>query len=86
MRGTNGAVTGVRWTGTLKPGEFTEFGLIAVNPAAPGELTWTAVQTYADGTKIEWSGARESRTPAPRTMIRAGESRSPLTGSTDIRP
>jgi uncharacterized protein YcnI len=61
---------GVRWTGRLAPQQFTEFGLLAVNPPAAGELSWTAVQSFSDGTKVEWSGPAGSKTPAPRVTIR----------------
>ena len=65
-----GKTVGVRWTGKLPPHQFTEFGLLAVNPAADRELVWTAVQTYADGTQVKWSGAAGSKTPAPRVVLK----------------
>ena len=71
VRGASGNTIGVRWTGRLAPQQFTEFGLLAVNPPAAGELSWTAVQSVSDGTKVEWSGPAGSRTPAPRVTIRA---------------
>jgi YD repeat-containing protein len=68
-RDASGAITGARWTGRLPPQQFTEFGLLAGNPASGRDLVWTAVQTYADGTKIEWSGPAGSKTPAPRVTL-----------------
>jgi hypothetical protein len=59
----------VRWTGKLPPQQFTEFGLLAVNPAAGTQLVWTARQMYADGTIIDWSGPVGSKTPAPRVSL-----------------
>lgn len=66
----SGAVVGVRWSGRLAPRQFTEFGLLAVNPPSSGELVWSAVQSYADGTRIEWTGSPASKTPAPRVVLR----------------
>lgn len=65
----SGEANGVRWTGKLPPQQFIEFGLLAVNPKAAGEIGWSAVQTFADGSRIEWSGAPGSKTPAPRVVI-----------------
>jgi uncharacterized protein YcnI len=64
-----GVVVAVRWQGRLAPRQFTELGLLAVNPAVAGELVWRAVQTYADGSKVEWSGIAGSKTPAARSVI-----------------
>jgi uncharacterized protein YcnI len=70
-RDANGVVTSVRWTGNLAPREFTELGLIAVNPSSPGELVWSAVQRFSDGTSVEWFGPVGSPTPAARISISA---------------
>src|SRR3954454_12136655 len=70
FRDASGNLTGVRWVGNLPPEEFTEFGLLGVNPAAAGELAFTAIQAFADGTKLEWSGAAGSKTPAPRVTLK----------------
>ncbi len=64
-----GNLTGVRWIGNLPPEEFTEFGLLGVNPPTGNELVFTAIQAFADGTKIEWSGAAASKTPAARVKL-----------------
>src|SRR5438270_5375424 len=69
LRDGSGNLTGVRWVGNLPPEEFTEFGLIGVNPPAGGELVFTATQAFADGTKVQWSGAAGSKTPAPRVKL-----------------
>jgi uncharacterized protein YcnI len=74
LRDASSNAIGVRWTGRLAPQQFTEFGLLAVNPPSSGELSWTATQIFADGTKVEWSGAAGSKTPAPRVTIRASGS------------
>lgn len=70
IRDSAGAAVGVRWTGQLPPHQFTEFGLLAVNPPSATDVSWTAIQTYSDGTKVEWSGAEGSKTPAPRVRIK----------------
>ena len=69
FRDAAGNLTGVRWVGNLPAEEFTEFGLIGVNPTAGNELVFTAIQAFADGTKIEWSGKASSKTPAPRVKL-----------------
>jgi uncharacterized protein YcnI len=69
IRDSSGALSGVRWIGNLPPEQFTEFGLLAVNPKASGDLVFTAIQAFADGTKIEWSGAASSKTPAARVKL-----------------
>jgi uncharacterized protein YcnI len=69
LRDASGAIIGARWTGKLAPMQFTEFGLLAANPASGGDLVWTATQIFADGSRVEWSGAAGSKTPAPRVTI-----------------
>jgi hypothetical protein len=71
IRDDAGKTIGVRWTGKLPPQQFAEFGLLAVNPATLADLYWTAIQTFGDGTKIEWSGPGGSKTPAPHVTITA---------------
>jgi uncharacterized protein YcnI len=68
-RDASGNLTGVRWIGNLPPEQFTEFGLLGVNPTAGNELVFTAIQAFADGTKVEWSGKASSKTPAPRVKL-----------------
>ena len=69
LRDEAGATVGARWTGKLPPMQYAEFGLLAVNPPADGEMVWTATQYYADGTSVSWSGPAGSKSPAPRVMI-----------------
>ena len=68
MRDRGGNLVGVRWIGSLPPEQFTEFGVLAVNPGG-GELAFTAIQAFADGTKIDWSGAAGSKAPAARVRL-----------------
>ena len=69
QRDAAGNLIGVRWIGNLPPEQFTEFGVLAVNPATGGDFVFTAIQAFADGTKINWSGAAGSKTPAPRVRL-----------------
>ena len=69
LRDAAGNLTGVRWVGNLPPEQFTEFGLLAVNPPAGHDLAFTTIQAFADGTKVEWSGSAGSKAPAPRVRL-----------------
>jgi uncharacterized protein YcnI len=69
LRDASGAMVGVRWSGKLAPMQFTEFGLLATNPARGNELVWSATQFFEDGTKVEWTGPEDSKTPAPLVML-----------------
>jgi len=69
LRDTAGAVIGARWTGQLPPKRFIELGVIAVNPKTGTELVWSAVQSFADGTSVSWSGPKASSSPAPRVAL-----------------
>ena len=62
-------IIGASWTGTLEPARFVEFPFIAVNPREAAQLTWPAYQTYADGERVEWTGAPGSDKPASVTAI-----------------
>lgn len=59
----------VTWRGALPPGEFVEFTFLATTPDKEGTITWPAVQTYHDGTKVHWIGPPDSEEPAPVTVI-----------------
>lgn len=59
------------WTGTLAPERFVEFPFIAVNPKTATSIQWPAFQTYADGQRVEWTGAEGTKTPASVTAIAA---------------
>lgn len=69
FRDAAGNLIGVRWIGNLPPEQFTEFGMLAQNPAKGGELVFTAIQAFADGTKIEWAGPASSKTPGARVRL-----------------
>jgi uncharacterized protein YcnI len=64
-------ITGAVWTGTLAPQRFVEFPFSAANPKTESQVTWPALQTYADGEVVEWMGPEGSKRPASSTSIRA---------------
>ena len=66
-------VVGAVWTGTLAPQRFAEFPFVAANPKEEMKIVWPAFQTYADGQKVEWTGAEGSKTPASVTSIGSGD-------------
>jgi uncharacterized protein YcnI len=66
-------ITGAVWTGSLPPQRFVEFPFVAANPKEATKLVWPAFQTYADGEKVEWTGAEGTKTPASVTTISAGD-------------
>ncbi|MFF2754706.1 YcnI family protein [Psychrobacillus sp. NPDC058041] len=69
----NDIITSVTWTaangGGIKPNEFMEFYFIASNPSEPGEFSWEALQTYEDGSVVEWTGAPGTDEPASVTKV-----------------
>ena len=67
-------IVAARWSGTLPPERFVEFPFVAVNPAGDGRMVWPAYQTYADGERVEWTGAEGSDKPASATTIGAPSS------------
>jgi len=67
-------VVGAVWTGTLAPQRFVEFPFMAANPKSATTLVWPAFQTYADGERVEWTGAEGTKTPASATTIAAAPS------------
>jgi uncharacterized protein YcnI len=64
-------IVGAVWTGTLAPQRFVEFPFVGANPKAAGQLVWPTFQTYADGQRVEWTGAPGTKTPASVTVISA---------------
>jgi uncharacterized protein len=69
--------TRVMWTarrsGIIRPGQFEEFPLsVRVPDGEAGDvLTFRAIQIYAGGEKVRWTGAPDSDTPAPRLTLAA---------------
>jgi uncharacterized protein YcnI len=60
-----GVVTAVTWSGgEIGPREFQQFLVQAQAPEEPGEYPWKAIQTYGDGSVVEWSGPPDAEEPA----------------------
>jgi hypothetical protein len=59
------------WTGSLAPQRFVEFPFVAANPKTAGQLVWPTFQTYADGERVEWTGAPGTKSPASVTTLSA---------------
>jgi uncharacterized protein YcnI len=72
-----GKVIGAVWTGTLAPKRFVELPFIGVNPRSGERVVWPAYQTYADGQRVEWTGAPETKTPASITTLTAAPGGAP---------
>jgi uncharacterized protein YcnI len=62
-------IVGAVWTGSLPPQRFVEFPFVGANPKTPTSLVWPVYQTYADGPRVEWTGAEGSKSPASVTSI-----------------
>ena len=73
-----GVVTAVTFSGgEIRPREFQQFLVQAQAPEEPGEYPWKAIQTYEDGSVVEWVGAPESEEPASVIEVVSGGSKSP---------
>jgi uncharacterized protein YcnI len=60
-----GVVTAVTWSGgEIGPQEFQQFLVQAQAPEEPGEYSWRAIQTYGDGSVVEWTGPPDAEEPA----------------------
>jgi len=62
-------IVGAVWTGSLPPQRFVEFPFVGANPKAATRLVWPVYQTYAEGPRVEWTGAEGSKSPASATSI-----------------
>jgi uncharacterized protein YcnI len=68
-----GLVTAVTFSGgEIRPREFQQFLVQAQAPEEPGEYQWKAIQTYDDGSVVEWTGAPESEEPASVVNVVSG--------------
>ena len=75
-------IVGAVWTGNLPPQRFVEFPFVATNPKTATRLVWPTFQTYADGERVEWTGAEGSKAPASTTTIAAAAATATTGGST----
>jgi len=63
--GEDAVVQQVTWTGGHTPtGDDSLFQFLA-QPASPGTYTFHVLQTYSDGSLVDWSGSESSEDPAP---------------------
>lgn len=70
-----GVVTAVTFSGgEIRPREFQQFLVQAQAPDEPGEYPWKAIQTYEDGSVVEWVGAPDSEEPASVIEVVSGGS------------
>jgi uncharacterized protein YcnI len=68
---TSGRPLGAVWEeGSIPAGQFAEFGLRAQNPDREAELRWTVIQTYADGSEVQWVGPPTGEFPAAISRVR----------------
>ncbi|MFB9330010.1 YcnI family protein [Paenibacillus aurantiacus] len=71
----DGAKSSIVWTAEgagLKLGEFGEFKLQGKVADDAQELVWKAIQSYANGSVVEWAGEADAQTPASVTKVLAG--------------
>jgi periplasmic copper chaperone A len=60
--------------GSIRPGEFQDFGLSVGVPDKPGStLSFPALQTYSNGEVVRWIGPPDSEEPAPQVKLTAAE-------------
>ena len=70
-----GVVTAVTFSGgEIRPREFQQFLVQAQAPEEPGEYPWKAIQTYEDGSVVEWTGSPDSEEPASVIEVASGGS------------
>lgn len=79
--GPDRGITRAIWTGTLPVQRFVEFPFVAVTPESETRLQWDAVQTYADGERVEWAGPEGSATPASFTVVKGTGASGPDRGT-----
>jgi uncharacterized protein YcnI len=63
--------------GQIRPREFQQFLLQAQAPEQPGQYPWKAIQTYEDGSVVEWTGPPDSEEPASVIEVVSGGSEHP---------
>src|ERR687897_106768 len=73
-----GVVMAVTFSGgEIRPREFQQFLVQAQAPEEPGEYPWKAIQTYEDGSVVEWTGSPDSEEPASVIEVVSSGSESP---------
>ncbi len=70
-----GRLSAISWSGGEIPVEGSEeFAFEATAPEEAGEFPFRAIQTYEDGTVVEWIGPEGSNEPASVVTVSQGES------------
>jgi uncharacterized protein YcnI len=72
LKKSAGRVVGIVWSLQINPGEFAEFSFMARNPKDGKDVIWKAVQKFADGSTIQWSGPVGDKHPAAVTKLESG--------------
>jgi uncharacterized protein YcnI len=68
----NDKITSVTWIATgngIGATEFEQFNMQGKVSDTAKEIVWKAVQTYKDGSVVEWVGAEDSDSPASVTKV-----------------
>jgi hypothetical protein len=63
--------------GSILPGQYLEFGVVARNPETPTALIWKAIQKYQDASEVHWIGPSQAQFPAAITHVRKQRSALP---------
>ena len=67
-----GVVRAITWSGgEIGATEFQEFDVQGKTPEEPGEYPWRSLQTYEDGSVVEWVGPEDAEEPA--SVVRVAE-------------
>jgi uncharacterized protein YcnI len=69
--GEHAVIETVTWSGGHTPGGADSLFQFLAQAASPGTYTFTVVQSYSDGSVVNWSGPESSDSPAPRIDVRA---------------
>jgi uncharacterized protein YcnI len=69
-----GVVRAITWSGgEIGATEFQHFNIQGQTPEEPGEYSWSAIQTYEDGSVVEWTGPEDSEEPASVLSVTQGD-------------
>jgi uncharacterized protein YcnI len=77
QKNDSGKITSVTWTTENDGLSATEFGQFNMNGKVGEEVTeivWNAIQTYSDGSIVEWAGAADSEYPSSVTVVNPADS------------
>ena len=71
VKGPDGSVASIKWTGKAAPDGFAEFTFLASTPETEGPLAWKALQTYESGDVVRWIGEPGTELPAAVVTVSA---------------